>query len=311
MEVWTVEKNVPFPLWDGKKRSAVALGGFDAMHIGHRTLISHVVHVAKTEGLTSVVHLFVNSPKGVLEGKEIPAINTLKKRLEILKDLGVDLVVAQTFTTALGQCSPEDFVRKVLAEGLGASYAAVGFNYRFGQKGRGDAALLKKLGAPLGIRVCEIPGVRYKGEVVSSTRIRQGIRDGDMETATACLGRPFSLQGTVIRGNQIGRTLGFPTANLQVEAGLLLPRSGVYLTRALVGEKEYPSMTHVGQRPTVEAEGFHIESHLVGFSGDLYSQSITVEFLQRMRDIVPFSDLSALQRQLTADQNRVKDYFAQ
>ncbi|MBO5364787.1 MAG: bifunctional riboflavin kinase/FAD synthetase [Clostridia bacterium] len=290
--------------------TAVALGGFDAMHIGHQAIIQRVVDTAKQEGLTSVVYFFSNQPREVLFGEKTPHVNSLEKRVEILEALGVEIAIAQTITPEFLQVSPEEFVKEYLKEILDARFVAAGFNYRFGRSGKGDIRLLRGLGEPLAIQVCEVPCVMTDGEAVSSTRIRTLISSGKMEEAKACLGRAFELSGKVVKGNQFGRELGIPTANLEFPEGLLLPGFGVYLTETKVDGVWYPSMTNVGEKPTVAQNHSGIESHLLAFSGDLYGKEIAVRFHKKMREIIRFDALEELKRQLADDRQTAQAYFA-
>ncbi len=288
---------------------AVALGGFDAMHIGHQAIIQKVVDVAKQEGMTPTVYFFSNLPKEVISGGKTPYVNSLEKRLELLEELGVEIAIAQTLTPEFLQVSPEEFVENYLKGILDARFVAAGFNYRFGRGGKGDIGLLRQLGEPLGINVCEVPCVMAGGEPVSSTRIRSLISAGEMEEATACLGRPFTLSGKVVSGNHLGRELGVPTANLEFPEELLLPQYGVYLTETRIDETWYPSMTNVGEKPSVERNHSGIENHLLEFSGDLYGRELEIRFHKKMREIIRFGTLEELKQQLTADKKLVKEYF--
>ncbi len=291
------------------QNTAVALGCFDALHIGHQAIIKKVVDAAKTEGLTPLVYFFINQPRSVLSGQEIPSIYSLSKRLQILKELGVEVAVAKRFTQEYMTCSPKQFVEECLYRQLGAKMVSVGFNYRFGEKGSGNLQTLKELGEPLGIRVCGVDCVQYGDDTVSSTRIRRLIEEGKLEEATACLGRIFSIEGEVLSGNQIGRQMEFPTANLDLPQGQILPEFGVYLSQTVVDGKKYPSITNVGQRPTVEEGKGYIETHLLDYHGDLYGKKIEVAFCRYLREIQKFPDVQALRKQLEKDKAIAKKYF--
>ena len=290
--------------------TAVALGGFDAIHLGHQAIISHVVETARTEGLASVVYFFVNQPREVLTGEKLPHVNSLEKRLKILEELGVEIAIAQWVTKEFLETSPEEFAENYLRKTLDAKMVAAGFNYRFGKQGSGDITLLRNLGEPLGIRVCEVSCITQGDEPVSSTRIRRLIGEGRMEEAKACLGRAYTLSGTVVAGNRQGRELGIPTANLEFPEDLLLPREGVYLTETKVDGVWIPSMTNVGGKPSVAKNHPGIETHLLDFTGDLYGRDIEVRFHQRIRDIIRFDQLEKLQEQLQKDKKTVREYFA-
>lgn len=311
MQVYTTE-NDSQSLWDeglSLHRTAVALGGFDAMHIGHRAIIQKVVERAKTEGLTSAVYLFRNQPKAVVAGGAIPQVCAFEKRLEILASMGVDAVIAEWFTPEYQTVSPEHFVTEYIKNRMDARYVAVGFNYRFGCKATGDAELLKKLCLPLGITTDTVAAVEVDGETVSSSRIRELIQLGRISDATRCLGRQFTFCGSVVAGNQLGRTIGVPTANLAYRQGLLFPKFGVYLTKTRVGDVWYPSITNVGARPTVTDSTPWVETHLLDYQGDLYEQEIEVAFYEYLRDIAEFSCLDALKNQLDRDIEKAKQYF--
>lgn len=289
--------------------TAVALGGFDAIHIGHQAIINRVVETAKGEGLTSVVYFFTNQPREVLTGEKLSHVNSLAKRLEMLEELGVEIAIAQRVTPEFLQTAPEEFVVEYLKKTLDARFVAAGFNYRFGQYGRGDARLLRELCEPLEIQVCEIPCVMVEDETVSSTRIRQLIAEGKTRSAEECLGRPFELSGKVVAGNRFGREMGIPTANLEFPEELLFPGFGVYLTETRVDGRWYPSMTNVGAKPTVEKNHPGIESHILDFSGDLYGKEIAVRFHEKLREIIRFDTPEQLQKQLEKDKESVKEYF--
>ena len=289
--------------------TAVALGGFDAIHKGHQAIIRQVVETAKAEGMTSVVYFFVNQSKEVLSGEKIPSVNTLEKRLAILEELGVDVAVAQWVTKEFLETSPETFVGTYLREILAAKMVAAGFNYRFGKGGRGDARLLKELGEASGIRVVEVPCVTQGDETISSTRIRHLLSQGMMEEANACLGRGYTLAGTVVEGNHQGKELGIPTANLEFPENLLLPQEGVYQTETKVEGVWIPSMTNVGGKPSVAKNHPGIETHLLDFDGNLYDREIEVRFHKKIRDIIRFEKLEELQEQLQKDKKSVREHF--
>jgi len=287
-------------------RSAVALGGFDAIHIGHQAIIRKVVETAKAEGLTSVVYLFCNQPRSVVKGQESPGIYPLSKRLEFLEELGVDVAVAEWFTPEFQEISPEVFVKKYLKDWLCAEFVAAGFDYRFGHKGSGDMARLQELCQAERIQVYEQAPVLLDGEIVSSTRIRRLLQTGAVMDAEQCLGRPFSVSGTVVSGNRIGRTIGFPTANVEYQPAYLLPKQGVYLTKTKAEGSWYPSITHLGARPTVTDGAIRLETHLLQYQGDLYGKKIEVAFVKFLREVTKFKSLEDLQAQLCEDKKNAE-----
>lgn len=286
--------------------TSVALGTFDAMHGGHRTVIQSAVRRAQNVGLCSVVYLFRIPPKAVFDG-DIKCVNMLEKRLEILENLGVHTAVVEDFNLEYAQTSCQDFVH-FLKERLGAHAIYAGFNYRFGRWGQGDAETLRSLCVKNGIH-CEIlPCVSEHG-IISSSRIRALIENGETERAKRLLCRPFSIAGKVVYGNQFGRILGFPTANIEMPENLVIPADGVYCSRVCLGGKCYPAITNIGSKPTVSNEERNIETHIIGFTGDLYGKIIEVEFDRRLRGIVKFESADDLKRQLESDkQTAIAEY---
>ncbi len=312
MQVYAVEQPNQ-SLFDGGfslQKTAVALGGFDAIHIGHQAIIRNVVAKAKADGLTSVVYLFRNQPRSVVFGKEQPSVYPLKKRLSLLKELGVDIVIAEWFTPEYKEILPETFVKEYLKKYLDARYVASGFNYRFGKNGAGDRERLKELCNACQIEVRSVDAVTVDDAIVSSSRIRELIQEGNMQDAARCLGRQFSLTGTVTSGNQIGRTLGFPTANLACPNHVIIPKFGVYLARVQVNGIWHPAICNVGTRPTVIDHTPWVEAHLLNFYGDLYEQEIEIAFCEYLREIKYFESLEALRAQLEQDKADASKYFA-
>lgn len=313
MQVYTKE-DAAQNLWEKGllfHRTAVALGGFDAMHIGHQAIIQKVVEKAKEEDLTSVVYLFRNHPRAVVMGDAMPRVYSFEKRLSLLESMGVDAVVAEWFTPEYQQLTPQIFVKDYIKGRLDARYLAVGFNYRFGNKGEGDTQMLKQLCTPLGISVDALSAVELYGEAVSSSRVRELIQGGQVSVAAECLGRAFSVSGEVVSGNRLGRTMGFPTANLVLKKELLLPKFGVYITKTKTDGRWIPSITNVGERPTVTDQTPWLETHLLDFKGDLYGRNIEVAFYEPIREISEFSGLDELKNQLAMDKARAKQYFGQ
>ncbi len=311
MKVYTVD-NREESLFDGRLKlnnTAVALGGFDAIHMGHKTVISTAVEYAKKNNLASVVYMFKNQPRSVLTETAEADVNSFEKRLEILEDLGVDIVVAEWFLPKYREITAEDFVKEHLRNYLDAKFVVAGFNYRFGKGGQGDVKTLCELGEKYEIAVKVMPKVDLENERISSSGIREYIKNGEMEKARKRLGRGYSVKGKVFKGNQLGRTIDFPTVNLSIPENVVTPKYGVYITKTKVAGKEYPSITNVGEKPTVENGTPCIESHIIGFSGDLYESDIEIEFYSFHREITKFEDLNALKNQLDMDKEKAVEYF--
>ncbi len=287
-------------------KTAVALGQFDSMHIGHTEIIANVVKYARENGLKSLIHIFENNPIEVITGDKVLSVNSLEKRLEILKELDVDIVCIAQFDADYMNIEYKDFVSVYLRDMFNSSLVSVGYNYRFGKGGVGDAELLREECAKYNIRVTVMPGVKQDGEVVSSTRVKEKLAEGDAEGAKKMLGKYFSVKGEVVRGNQIGgKLLGFPTANVELPQGMAMPKFGVYVTRTRVGDKIYKSITNIGSKPTVENGNFCIETHIDGAFDQLYGEVVEIEFCKFLRDIKKFDSLDKLREQLEKDKQNM------
>jgi riboflavin kinase/FMN adenylyltransferase len=288
----------------------LALGNFDGVHRGHRKILDRVRRVASERGATSVVMTFdPHPPRIVRPDKAPPLLMTTAQRLEAIEAAGVQGTAIVRFTSELSKWEPETFVRTVLVDWLHVSEVWVGANFLFGRDRAGTFTLLRSLGARFGFNAEKIDPVRYKDFVVSSTRVRRLINEARVDEAGALLGHQYFIDGTVIQGDQRGRTIGFPTANLATE-NELLPPHGVYATTASVDGLVYASVTNVGVRPTVDQSGrVSIETHVFNLSRDLYGARMRVGFVQRLRDERTFESLDALKAQIQADCDRARVLF--
>ncbi|TET34577.1 MAG: bifunctional riboflavin kinase/FAD synthetase [Planctomycetota bacterium] len=281
-------------------RPVLTLGIFDGFHRGHQALIHKLNEwAAKVEG-ESVVITFDRIPERVLQNKEPFQITSLPHRLLLFENYGINAAIVVEFNENFAQINAGDFIR-LLAERISPHGILMGFDSAFGKGRQGTAAFARKHGEYYGIKVHEVPPLEVSGETVSSTRIRERIIAGDLEAATEMLGRPVSIYGLVIKGDSRGRKLGYPTANIDPEHYVRLP-NGVYGGEVQVNRKTYPTLINVGRRPTFETNGRElIEAHLVGFSGNLYSEELLVRFFKKLRDEKAFSSAEELVRQIDAD----------
>jgi riboflavin kinase/FMN adenylyltransferase len=288
----------------------LALGNFDGLHRGHRKILDRLRRVAGERGATSVVMTFdPHPPRVVRPDKAPPLLMTKAQKLEALAAEGVQGTAIVRFTRELSQWDPETFVRNVLVDWLHVNEVWVGANFLFGHDRSGNFSMLRSLGARHGFRTEKIDPVRYKEFVVSSTRIRRLVSEGRVDEAGALLGRQYFIDGTVVRGDARGRTIGFPTANLCTE-NELLPPHGVYATTVTVEEIVHPSVTNVGTRPTVDRSGRTVvETHVFGLDRDIYGSSLRVGFVQRLRDERAFESLDQLRAQIQADVHRARVLF--
>lgn len=308
MQIYT--KNIAdLTKMDGLK-TAVALGGFDAMHLGHTEIIKKVVNYAKDNQIKSLVYMFSNNPAEVITGKNISAVNSLEKRIDILKNLGVDIVVSQKFDLTIMNMSCEDFADNFLKRLFGARFVVAGYNYSFGKDGSGDINILKRLCDERKIKLYAMPEITVDKKTVSSTVIRELVADGKVKSAAKLMGRYYSVCGTVVKGNGIGGSLlGFPTANIELPTDCVIPKFGVYISRTRVDEKAYDSITNIGGKPTVDKDKNLIETYIDGKFGELYGKFIEVELYEKIRDIIKFDGKAELMRQIEVDVKKMKDFF--
>ncbi len=270
--------------------SAVALGAFDGIHLGHRAILGTAVALARQGKIRALACTFDRHPMEVLQPDRAPMpITTLD-----------DTTVVIPFTPAVASVEAKAFVQDVLVGTLEAREIVVGFNHRFGRGARGDAQLLESLAAPLGFRAHIVPALMVDGVAVSSSEIRAALQRGDLPNAERLLGRPYSIRGEVVRGAGRGRTLGFPTANVKTERPLGLP-VGVYVCRLLVGARQHQAVVNVGYRPTFGETDLSVEAHVLDFAGDLYDQTVTLTFLRRLREERKFPSVDALKEQIALD----------
>jgi riboflavin kinase / FMN adenylyltransferase len=281
--------------------SAVALGAFDGIHLGHRAILGTAVALARQGKIRALACTFDRHPMEVLQPDRAPMpITTLEERLELIAGTGIDTTVVIPFTPAVASIEAKAFVQDVLIGTLEAREIVVGFNHRFGRGARGDARLLESLAAPLGFRAHIVPALMVDGVAVSSSEIRAALQRADLPNAERLLGRPYSIRGEVVRGAGRGRTLGFPTANVKTERPLGLP-VGVYVCRLLVGARQHLAVVNVGYRPTFGETDLSVEAHVLDFAGDLYGQTVTLTFLRRLREERKFPSIDALKEQIALD----------
>ena len=279
---------------------AVALGSFDGLHLGHRSLIAEAV-ASKCDGLFAVALTFSAPPK------RASRIITPARKEYLLRSLGIDTVFELDFAS-VRRMSPEEFFNEILIGSLNARKIVCGEDYRFGAAAAGDTELLEKLCLEAGVELCVCKTVTAQnGEKISSSLIRDLIRRGRVDEATEFLGLPFCLDGEVTEGKGLGHSLGFPTVNQKIGDGMILPKDGVYATRIFVGGKTYAAVTNVGRQPTVDGSSRTVETHIIGYEGDLYGWMISVEFVKRLRGVRKFPSVEALTQAIGEDAKAAKE----
>lgn len=283
--------------------SVVAIGAFDGLHRGHQALLAEVRLRAQALDATPAVVSFEPLPRTYFSREPVPRLSSVREKLEGLAAAGMAQVLLLRFNAALTAMPAEDFVRRVLVERLAAREVWVGEDFRFGHKRAGDVAMLERLGAQWGFLVRVMPPVLLDGARVSATRVRALLAAGEFAGAAPLLGRPFVIEGRVERGNQLGRTLGFPTANIPLR-GRVSPVLGIFAVRVGLGRSScsWPGVASLGLRPTVNQVARPLlEVHLFDFEGDLYGRRMAVEFVAKLRDEQKFDGLAALTSQMHAD----------
>ena len=286
--------------------SVAALGAFDGIHLAHAKILDTAVERARALGLPAVACTFDPHPTTVLRPSLAPApIASLDENLAWMAERGLDGTLVIPFTRDFAQIEAEVFVDDVLVRTLGVREIVVGFNHTFGRGARGTAALLKDLGHSHGFVTHVLPPLQVGGLTVSSSAIRDALRDGDVELARALLGRPYSVTGSVMRGAGRGRTLGFPTANLRPDRPLTLA-AGVYAAQAYWDEAQADAVVNIGYRPTFDEHQYWIEAYLFDFSGDLYDRALTLRFLSRIRPEMKFPGVEALKEQVEIDMKEAR-----
>lgn len=282
---------------------ALSIGVFDGVHGGHQALVKRMLEKAGSRGLTGGVVTFHPHPRTVIRPDQpFQYLESLEHRVELLRACGVEFVSVLQFTSEVQQVSAEDFCR-LLVEEARVRLIVVGADFRLGRGGEGTVERLAEIGQELGFEVMPVGLIDHGADSmpISSTRIREALADGQMEEVQALLGRPFSLRGPVVRGDQRGRTIGFPTLNIGVSADRALPPDGVYVTRAYLPTGIFNSVTNIGTRPTFDGTTRRVETHVFDFEGDMYGQVVTIELLHRMRAEQRFDGVDALVEQIKVD----------
>jgi len=292
-----------------QRETLVAIGVFDGVHLGHRHLIGYLKRQALVREYMAGVVTFANHPQEVV-CPQIPVsyLTSLEEKVSLLQQLDVQLIVPLTFNHELAELPARQFVQ-LLQKYVKMKGLIVGPDFALGRNREGDVFALRSMGKEMGFSIDVVAPKIIEGETASSTSIRKALAKGDIRKAGMLLGRPFSLKGPVVHGVERGTSLGFPTANLQASLNQALPADGVYVTRAFLGNRAYPSVTNIGRRPTFGQGERTIEVYLLDFSGDVYGEMLTIELLEHLRDEKRFSDPAELKAQIEKDVGRARQVF--
>lgn len=289
--------------------TVVTVGTFDGVHRGHWAVLETLVRYARADGLSSTLVTFDPHPLRIVRPEHAPRLlTTPAEKIEMLAQSDLDYVALVQFTKELSTYSPRRFVDEILLEGLGMRRLVIGYDHGFGRGRSGDVDTLREIGQEVGFAVDVVAPVLVDGEPVSSSAIRTALAAGDVETAGGALGRPYSLEGTVVRGEGAGRKLGFPTANLALRPGhKLVPHEGIYAVRAALRDRYVDGVLHLGPRPTFPGLPPSIELHLFDFDDDIYGRRVRVDFHARIRDIAKFANVKQLIAAMGADCDRARE----
>ena len=283
------------------EKTVIALGNFDGIHKGHQELIKRTTENAKIANLKSAVFTFANHPKNLHDQHKIKNIISFEEKIKVLEKLGVDYIFNLPFEENIKNLAPIDFIEQILVGKFKMKEGYCGFNYRFGINATGTPEILMKKGIEQGFGLHLMEPFLIDGVLVSSTLIRELIEDGRMEECTKYMGRHYAVNGEVVVGNRLGKTIGFPTSNLIIDKSMVTPPNGVYITTCTYNEKTYNSITNVGEKPTVGNFEKNIETHIFDFDKELYGKEIRVEFLKKTRDEKKFESIDVLCEQIKKD----------
>jgi riboflavin kinase/FMN adenylyltransferase len=286
---------------------AVAIGNFDGVHLGHRKILQVLVEDAKKSNLFPLLLTFHPHPAKILAKRKFEMLQTIEQRLDEIKKSGVQMTVVLSFDENLSQITAQEFIRTIIVQKLKAKKVIVGDNFRFGKDRDGDVEKLQEWSSHYKFSVRSVPPVIRQGSVVSSSLIRKLLHSGEIEKANKLLGRPYEIEGTVIRGKSRGKRLGFPTANIHPLNDIAPP--GVFISKVGIGSRVYPSITHVGSKPTFNEKDSMIESYVIDYNDSLYKKKLRVFFLKKIREEKKFETAEALSLQIKNDLEKTQAFF--
>jgi riboflavin kinase/FMN adenylyltransferase len=296
---------------ENAKKTILTLGTFDGVHFGHKKILEKVTQNTENEKYESLVLTFFPHPRMVLqEDSDIKMLNTIAEKIELLDKIGIQNLVIHPFDESFSRLTAEEFVKNILVDQFHIHKIIIGHDHRFGRNRTANIDDLKAFGEQYNFEVEEISAQEIKEVSVSSTKIRQALIDGNVALANEYLGYDYSLTGIIIKGKQLGRTIGFPTANLKPEENFkLIPQNGVYIVKSVINSKTVLGMMNIGLNPTVDGKNQTIEINYFDFNQDLYGQKITVSILERIRSEEKFDSVAHLKEQLEKDRNTALEYF--
>ncbi|ARN79254.1 riboflavin biosynthesis protein RibF [Nonlabens spongiae] len=296
------------------KGAVVTIGTFDGLHQGHQKILDRVLARSEGDGLTSLVLTFFPHPRMVLQpDHDLKLINTIEERKQLLAEYGIENIVIHPFSKEFSRTTAQEYVEEILVKKFNAKVVVIGYDHRFGRNRSASIKELREYAQEFNFEIVEITKEEVEEVAVSSTKIRNALNEGDVETATRYLNRPFSIRGTIEKGKQLGRTINYPTANLKIEEKYkIIPANGVYVTSSIINGCKVYGMTNVGVNPTVTDEGIRkIETYYLDFDQDLYDSEMELFFHHRLRNEARFKDLELLKKAMLKDENDTRDYIQQ
>lgn len=289
---------------------ALSLGMFDGVHKGHQSILKRLKEVANERGLQTAILTFDPHPRKIFDpDTDLEQLTTIEEKIALLESEGIDHLFIQSFEENFYNLTGVDFITSILHETLEVKHLIVGYDHVFGKNRSGNFQLLMEMAPSLGFTLEEMDAVDLYSEHISSTKIRRALKEGDVPRANAMLGYPYSMEGKVVEGRQIGRTIGYPTANIDVHPDKLRPRKGAYIVQVHLEDKKLAGMLSVGTNPTVGGEILSVEVYILDFNQNLYGKTIKVDFLSFLHEEIAFSTLEGLIERLQEDEQRTREYF--
>ena len=290
---------------------SICLGFFDGVHEGHKVVLKNAVNLARQNNIKSAVITFKEHPLCYLQNRTPQYIIPLEERLSIIAEQGIDYAYVLDFDEEIADLLAIDYLKNILIKNFSPRFITTGFNHYFGANKRGDSTFLRAYEKEFGYKFFEIPPITYNNILISSSKIRQMITEGNMESIPNLLGEAFYIKGRVITGNRIGRTISFPTANVKYPTNIIKPPRGVYIARVSYDDCEFNAMANLGKRPTIAgAHGLLLEAHILDFKDNLYDKDVKISFIKKIRDERKFDSLPDLKSQLVKDEKVAKEFFS-
>ncbi|MCJ8153460.1 bifunctional riboflavin kinase/FAD synthetase [Chryseobacterium sp. SSA4.19] len=298
-----------FSDYSSHKPLALSLGMFDGVHLGHKSIIDELIKTGSENNLETAVLTFWPHPRFVFNPNEdLKLLNTVEEKKFLLEKYGIDHLFLKEFDEEFRNLTGEEFVRQILIEKLHVKYLIIGYDHSFGKNKSGNFELLKKLSAELGFEVEQMEAINIHENNISSTKIRNALLAGDIKRANEMLGYSYSVSGSVVHGKKIGRTIGYPTANIETDSIKLLPKKGAYIVEVFLKDRKYKGMLSIGTNPTVNGEKLTVEVYILDFNDDIYGEDITVSFRDFLHDEIKFEGLEKLIEKLDEDKKLTEEF---